>query len=398
MVKKSVFWGPLLGLLILGNGLRAQEESSLASYERDFVRAGLEAKVGVLRDATAGERASEYIGQFYEFSLQFCLQNVEVLGVDDPDFIALAALASRGAGMAGHTASVDTLWSVFSIFRDIEVRAAALESLVVLAPGNTRIVENINQIVSDQNTRFRSGEDADYPLLSACISVMAVMKDGSSVPVLLTVMSSGYSASLTAKAAAVLETLPETYHQYLIGVVRRNPPGEKLAAFTAAVNNKNFSDEKRGEMAVAALETALDTSAVGEEAAALENMRYAAAGVLGELKWVRAAGLVIRHYYRVQRDYGAGKTPRERMLDAIALMGVIGSSEAAQGLVLYMGYINSQMAQTGEFDDTLTLGIINALGELGDKIAFDCLSYINYLSYPEAIKNAAKEALTRLKW
>jgi hypothetical protein len=63
-----------------------------------------------------------------------------------------------------------------------------------------------------------------------------------------------------------------------------------------------------------------------------------------------------------------------------------------------MGYINAQMERYGNFDDSITLEAVNALGRIGDKVAFDHLTYISYLPYPEQIQNAAKEALSRLKW
>jgi hypothetical protein len=38
------------------------------------------------------------------------------------------------------------------------------------------------------------------------------------------------------------------------------------------------------------------------------------------------------------------------------------------------------------------------LGDLGDKTAFDYLLYVGYLSYPETVKKASRDALARLAW
>jgi hypothetical protein len=56
------------------------------------------------------------------------------------------------------------------------------------------------------------------------------------------------------------------------------------------------------------------------------------------------------------------------------------------------------MERTGQFDEAITRTIIQVLGDMGDKISFDYLLYISYLSYPEVIQSAAKEALEKLKW
>jgi hypothetical protein len=82
----------------------------------------------------------------------------------------------------------------------------------------------------------------------------------------------------------------------------------------------------------------------------------------------------------------------------------MGSSDAAQVLSLQLGYQNSQFERTSkdgifsENDESLVLGVINALGQLEDRVAFDNLHYVGYLDYPERVKAAAREALNNLKW
>jgi HEAT repeat protein len=56
------------------------------------------------------------------------------------------------------------------------------------------------------------------------------------------------------------------------------------------------------------------------------------------------------------------------------------------------------MEQDAEYDADIMLAIIRALGEIGDKTAFDNLLYISSLNYPEQIQSAAREALDRLDW
>ena len=58
----------------------------------------------------------------------------------------------------------------------------------------------------------------------------------------------------------------------------------------------------------------------------------------------------------------------------------------------------SQTEKTGEYDEETVLALINSLGELADKAAFDNLLYIGFLNYPDKIQAAAREALNRLKW
>jgi HEAT repeat protein len=389
----------VLGFLLAVSPVLAQEgEPIRASYERNFIRANLATKAGILRDAATDERAAEFIGPLYEFALNFVLQNAEMLR-DDPDMIALTVLASRGAGAAGYRASVDTLWKVFLAYRDSLTRVEVLGALALLGKGNGELVENLNQFLANQNNLYRSGISPDYPALSACISALAKLGDGSSVPVLFSAMIAGYPASITQDASEALASIEGDYKQYLIEVIRKNPPAEKLTAFREGSYHKKFTDSERGELAEAALEVSLDLfpdSPEGETA--ISNLRYASVQLLTELKWTKAVNLAIKHYYRVQKDYANGLASKAQFSEAIACLGAMESSEAAQVLALQLGFINSQMERINEFDEVLTLAIVKALGEIGDKIAFDYLLYISYLTYPESIQIAAKEALNRLKW
>ena len=50
------------------------------------------------------------------------------------------------------------------------------------------------------------------------------------------------------------------------------------------------------------------------------------------------------------------------------------------------------------YDEQAVLGIIAALGTLGDKVGFDDLMYTQYVNYSAAVKKAARTALEKLKW
>jgi hypothetical protein len=184
-----------------------------------------------------------------------------------------------------------------------------------------------------------------------------------------------------------------------VGVIKNNPPAEKLAAFRVGAHNAGFTDAQRGELAETALRVSLEFLATNaESAAAISELRYQSAPVLTELKWTRATDLAARHFYQVQTDYGNGSVPKEQFLGAITCLGAMGSSGAAQVLALQLGYLNSRMERNGSFDEAVILGVVNALGEIGDKTAFDALLYISYLNYPEQIQAAARASLNRLKW
>jgi HEAT repeat protein len=399
MIKRFRLVLPVFFFCFTARPLLYAQESILAAYERNFIRADLPGKVEILRDAATDDRAEEFIGRLYDSVLRFSLQNADILR-DDPDFIALTVLAARGAGTAGYKPSVNTLWNVFTSFLDASIRVEVLRALSVLARGNRGLVENLILFVSGQNDLFNAGINPDYVTLSACVAALGALKDSSAVPVLFTLMRTNHPNPIPAEAEAALEELPWDNGQYLIEVIRRNDYPDKLAAFKVGINNKTYDDTERGTVAEVALEVGLDFfPGNGEGEEMLKELRYEAVRYIRDLKWNRAAPLVIRHFYRVRQDYEAGTVDKERFLEAISCLGAMGTPEAAQALSLQLGYFNLKMEQHGEYDDSIILEAVNALGDLGDKIAFEHLMTIGYhLSYPEHIQNAAREAIVRLKW
>jgi hypothetical protein len=313
--------------------------------------------------------------------------------------IAMAVLASEGVKNSGYKPSVDTLWKLFQSYRDSLIRVEILRSLGVLGKGNLQVVENLNQFLANQNNIFRSGMAPDYPALSACINARSALGDGSSFPVLFSTVIAGYPEAIRNEAQAAMGSLSGDYKSFLVMVIQRNPPAEKLIAFNAARENSRFSSSDMGEIAETSLRVSLDLFPSNPEGeAAIQTLRFSSVRLLGSLRWTKAVDALVKHFYRVQTDYNNGRASKAQFLESVSCLGAMDSDEAAQTLALQLGLFNSQMERTGEYDADILSAVINALGELGDKIAFDYLLYIGYLDYPEAVQAAARAALNRLAW
>jgi HEAT repeat protein len=395
----------VFGLLIFLCGIASAQESPpppvpepiLVSYERNFMRASLAAKAEVLRDAATDEQAREFMGPLYEYALGFALQNAGILG-QDPDMIDLAVFAARGIGEAGYTAGADTLWEVFNAYRNSLTRTEVLKALGIAGKGSPSIAEKLNEYLAGENSRYHSRLAVDFLTVEACIAAIGALGDPSSFSVLFSVLTAGYPDTVIRAAEKALSDLGGDYKQFLVETIRNGPPAEKLFAFNVGVSSGRFGSAEKGEIAEAALDVSLGLVPDSTDRYEVSSLRYAAVNVLAAARWNRAHALVIRHFYVVQTDYQQGTVSKERFLEAIACLGAMGSPEAAQTLALQMGYINSQVERNGEYDNELTMAVVKTLGEMGDKTAYDNLLYISYLSYPEQIKAAAREALNRLKW
>jgi HEAT repeat protein len=308
-------------------------------------------------------------------------------------------MAARGVGASGHRASTDTLWKVFSAFRDSQTRSSALEALAVLGKGNAGIVENLNQYLANQNNLYRSGMNLDLVTLSACIKALAGLGDGSSFPVLFSALTAGYPDNISREVSGALEVIDGNYAEFLLGVIQRNPAQEKLAALNAALASERLNSAQRGDLAVSALETVIDTPAANSESGmAAGELKSLAVKIIADLKLIRASPVMVKYFYQTQEMYQGKAVPKDRLIEAVNCLGAIGTSDAAQALALQLGFYNSQIERTGEYDEDVVLALVKALGDTKDKIAFDYLLYVGYLAYPETIQSAARDSLGQLEW
>jgi hypothetical protein len=397
--------------LCIGASLAAQDAESIAlAYRRNFARASLSTKLELVKEAAAraapgGDGTlSASMGSLYDMALRFAVDNSALLGAD-PQLKDLAILAASEAGKAAYGKSVDNLWALFQGYMDQDVRRAAIAALGLAGSGEARVAENLNAFLASQNSLFRSGSQPEYPALEACIDSLGELGDGSSFPVLFSAYVAGYSPDIASKAAVALGSIKGDYRGYLLRVIAKNPPLEKSAAYSAGIANPNFADEDRGALAEGAMSAALAATAQASagslspvEVQAIRELRLSSARQLGELKWQRASPLAVAHFKLVQADYAKGAASKADFLEAIGCLGAMGSTEAAQALALYLQFINSQTEQGAPYDEEVLLAAIDALGELGDKAAFDYLLQIGYLQYSDSVKRAAKDSLLKLRW
>jgi hypothetical protein len=392
-----------LAAALLGTGasLAAQDVDSIVlAYRRNFARASLGTKLELLKEASG--KSGPAMGPLYDMALRFSVDNAALLG-PDPQLKDLAVLAATEAGKAGYAKAIDNLWALFQGYMDQDVRRAAVAALGFVGAGEARVAENLNAFLASQNSLFRSGSQPEYPALEACIDSLGVLGDGSSFPVLFSAYIAGYSPAIARKAAVALGSIKGDYRGYLLRVIAKNPPLEKSAAYSAGMDNPNFADADRGELAEGAMAAALaaiDQSATYSpvELQSLRELRLASAKELRDLKWQKASPLVVSHFKLMMADYAKGAASKADFLESITCLGAMGSTEAAQALAIYLQFVNGQTEQGIPFDEDILLATIAALGDLGDKAAFDYLLQIGYLQYTEPIKRASKEALLKLRW
>jgi len=369
---------------------------TLQMYKQQFSRVDLPAKVQLLEGAVYDRSLGGSTGEFYDYALQFALDNFELLQ-DEPDFTRIVGVAVNGLQNTAYRGSLESLWELFLKYPNSETGAEILVTIGRQGRGNRAVIERVNNYLLEKNQAYKSGESVSYVIISACISAAMELGDSSSYPVLFEVICAGYPEIITFEAYGAIELIPGNFMQFLFDVIEKNPPAEKLSALRSGNYGERLNLSERAGLAELALEQSLAVWADKDDID-LTDLRYEAVLILTQLKWTRANALAVRHYYRVLEDFQDNPALKERFIEAVDFLGAVGNSDAALILVLQLGLRNEQAQRTGVYDPEVTLAIVKSLGLIGDKAAFDQLLDIDSLSYPDNIIAAAKEALDRLRW
>jgi hypothetical protein len=392
-MKKELAVITLLSVIIFSAA--AQEENPLLlAYQRNFARGNLSTKIQILQDA--GETQEAEMGQLYLQAIDFFLDNSETLS-EDATALELAKLGAQLIGQAEYREGIPRLWVLFQQSSNIEIRVAVMHAFGTLLQPEDVVVEEIEAWLSLQNGSFREGQEVELQVVGEAVTTLGKVGSSSSFGTLFTASILGYSQRITERAIDALDSLEGNLSELVLEVIAQGYPAEKLSALNWAMGQEDFSDEQKGTIAAAALTEGLERLASEEEDSKLQKLRLQAARDLTRLQWADASSLAIEHFNQTVTEVDTGSTTPSNLLEAIALLGAMGTHEAAVRLSLYLEVLNSYVENGRRVNEQVVLAVINNLGRLGDNVAFDNLLLVRYLNYPRRIKEAAQEVLRAMR-
>jgi hypothetical protein len=384
----------VLILLVTVHVVAQEHAEVLQAFQKNFVRGNLTTKIQVLQDA-AGQSGVE-MGPLYLQALDFVIDNSRIF---ENDLIAreLGILAVRLIGLSSYDPALQSLWELFTVDDNRTVRIEVLSAVADLAPVDPRLVKNLNRWLSGQNDLLRVGEEVALDVVEEAIVTLGKIGDDSSFPVLFTVSILGGSDDIDTKARDALYSIEGDFQELILRVVEENPLAEKLEALRIGFSNIDLTDSAKGQIAEVALKSGLNGSVtLAAEKEFLRQLRYESIRMLTKLARSQATTDVINHFDQTlqEKTLGIGRT--SHVLEAIQCLGAMNTHEAAVRLALYLDILNSDVERGKNVEDDVVLAVIQSLGDLGDKVAFDYLLYAGYLDYSDSIKRAARESLNRL--
>lgn len=376
--------------LALRGTLCAEEVSDA---RRRFIKGSIADKTAAVRESSGSER------QLAESGLDFVIAYQPLLG-GDRDLAALAvasALALPRTGDAEYATRITgKLVKVFQLFSDENVRIAVLDRMVPLAAAarSTQAVGLMNDYLA---TSAHDAAEAS-PVQLAVLTALGTVGDSASLSIVYALWRERRWEAHTAQLEETLVHLSEAHTTDAIGMAMRASLTEMEAYFDVLMRGAEKTQNFRAELAENVLSRTIHSRSDSAGGTSLARLQISALHVIAEMKWMRASQLVIRYFALAREEYESGALSEPQFLDVIACVARLASPEAAAALESYLSELNGATAAGGSLAKPVVLAVISALGELGDKAAFDTLLYVTYLSYPNEVVRAARDALARLKW
>lgn len=366
----------------------------------DFVTGSVEDKTTLLENLTISSNTPELVASIPEEALEFVQETVPLIGTGS----GMKELTVAAVPLLQVTAQRQgaLLWNIFTLFDDSQVKVAVLDAMAATIDSNKRLVspylEGLHTFVAE-SVATNTG---DVSTSVAAVNLLGKMEDPSSFELLFRLMNSGTSPELgQAIEDALYAVIPSSQTTLLRHISQDTYSSlEKYRLFLLVQKNEQISPLFKAEMAEKALSTTIinveDASQVDSSTISLQ---LAAVQQIAASDWTRAAATVADYYLTAQTQFSEELITQEQFLGIISCMEGLATSHSVSALIDHLGVLNLAAAQElASVNEEVLLAVINSLGALGDKAAFDNLLYVTYLPYPEAITTAARTALAGLKW
>ena len=371
-------------------------QEQISASRRTFIKGSIGDKTAAVREASGSEPA------LAEAGLDFVIENQAYFPGDrDMAALALASVLALPKAEAMDRKDNDyadrlsgKLVAVFAKSSDDTVRIAVLDKLVPLL--SLHASEQAMVLLNSALTDAASAGDSPSSVSLAVLSAVGRLGNSDSFAIIYSIWKNRKWQQNSQELEAALAGISLRLHGDAVKVIVSADIAEAGEYFAVLKKNGKNHQEFLAEIAENLLLKTINSAEGFSEKAAV--LQLEALSVIADAHWTRASKLVSRYFALAKDEYASGLLTEEQFTAVIGDLAKLASPDSAPMLSAYLTDLNKSAAESAVPARHVVLAVISALGELGDKTAFDPLLYVTYLSYPEEVVQAAREALARLKW
>ena len=364
-----------------------------------FIKGNIADKTAAVREASGAE--AEWIS---DQAVAFCLENKESLGNDrELDGLAVAAILSyspdtvKKQSEAQKQKLTDNLISLFTEFnKSSTVQIAVISKSVALKDSlpTASFTALINSYLKTSDVK-----SADSGVFKACISALESIGNEESFKLLYGFLdNNSYSAYKKEIEKTTIALIPNAMDE-VIGLLKGSDMKKIMAVYDLVQKNSQISKKNLCEIAENVLSESIllidNSSAASPDTI---KVQLNALNILSENRWTRASSVALSYFELSKKLYEKKSISEEEFKTVITSLRNIAPLDAVAPLISYLEELNGRTEKGSPVASEIALAVINTLGAIGDKSAFDSLLAVTYLNYEESVLTAAREALSGLRW
>lgn len=392
MFKKSFL---LIFFVLFSISLYAQNNS----YTIQYLKGNITDKTRAIKESTGSE--SDYLANR---AIEYALENKELLGTDrDLDALVVAAVLSisddylKNSNDEEKVKLSEKLYNLYSNFEDsntVEIAILTkLESIKDLLPIE-KFVNNLNNKLKNENMNVM-----DPSFLKTTLSSLEKMGNTESFIILYYFYSADKYPKFEEEIEKTLITLSPNAVNEILGFIKEADSNQLKRIYSLTTKTQKLSKNNVCIIAENLLNRSIllmgDSSKILPEDI---DLQITCLKILADNKWTRASDSVLSYFQITKSLYKINSIKDEDFTFVISSLSSITPLKAVSPLTSYLEELNGRKENGEEVSSSVILSLINTLGAIGDKAAFDSLLAVTYLSYEEAILSAARQALSGLRW
>lgn len=392
MFKKSFL---LILFVLFSISLYAQNNS----YTIQYLKGNITDKTRAIKESTGSE--SDYL---VNRAIEYALENKELLGTDrDLDALVVAAVLSisddylKNINDEEKVKFSEKLYNLYSNFEDsntVEIAILTkLESIKDLLPID-KFVNNLNNKLKNENMN-----DMDPSFLKTTLSSLEKIGNTESFIILYYFYSADKYPKFEEEIEKTLITLSPNAMNEILGFIKEADSNQLKRIYSLTTKTQKLSKNNVCIIAENLLNRSIllmgDSSKILPEDI---DLQITCLKILADNKWTRASDIVLSYFQITKSLYKINSIKDEDFTFVISSLSSITPLKAVSPLTSYLEELNGRKENGEEVSSSVILSLINTLGAIGDKAAFDSLLAVTYLSYEEAILSAARQALSGLRW
>ena len=366
----------------------------------DFIKGNINDKITVITSISKTNE-SEAITKL---SIDYIIQNKQILGNDkELESLTTATILSINEDFGKNFSDfeknefINNYISIYNDFSDsLTVQTALLQKCKILQNNFSlqKITDTFNTFLLKSDLSKENSNKVKSILDSLCY-----LGNNTSFTIISSFFLSNKYEIYNEEFVSVLSNLVPLAPNTVIELINESDVNQIIKLRKILLNNSIISTNLMCKIAENVIKKTIllieDSSNLDKE---IVLIQLDSLKILNTNKWTRASSVVCDYFDYAKTMYNNNQLTDYQFAEVIEAFANISPIDSVSKLVAYLEELNSNTDKLLPVSQTVIITVIQTLGAIGNKSAFDSLLEVTYLNYPEPILTAARNALSGLKW